>query len=88
VLTDGHLNEGITEPDRVQALTRSGFGSDEIRTGCLGFGDAYNEEILAAMSAVGHGQLHDADSAEKFPGIGPRTRWAPENHCAKRSSPR
>src|SRR5215469_14283014 len=69
VLTDGHLNQGITEPDRVEALTRSGFGKDGIRTACLGFGDAYNEEILAAMSGVGHGQLHDADSAEKFPGI-------------------
>jgi len=69
VLTDGHLNQGITEPDRVEALTRSGFGKDEIRTGCLGFGNSYNEQILAAMSAVGHGQLHDADSAEKFPAI-------------------
>jgi hypothetical protein len=35
---------------------------DEIRTSCLGFGDAYNENILAAMSKVGQGQLHDADS--------------------------
>jgi len=69
VLTDGHLNQGITEPDRVEALTRSGFGKDGIRTACLGFGDAYNEEILEAMSTVGHGQLHDADSAEKFPAI-------------------
>jgi hypothetical protein len=48
---------------------QSGFGKDGIRTACLGFGDAYKEEILAAMSAVGHGQLHDADSAEKFPAI-------------------
>jgi Ca-activated chloride channel family protein len=69
VLTDGHLNQRITEPDRVEALTRSGFGKDGIRTGCLGFGNSYNEQVLAAMSAVGHGQLHDADSAEKFPAI-------------------
>jgi Ca-activated chloride channel homolog len=69
VLTDGHVNHGITEPDRVEALTRSGFGKDGIRTACLGFGDAYNEEILASMSGVGHGQLHDADSPKKFPTI-------------------
>jgi hypothetical protein len=69
VLTDGHLNQGITEPDRVEALTRGGFGKDGIRTGCLGFGNSYNEQVLAAMSAVGRGQLHDADSAEKFPAI-------------------
>jgi Ca-activated chloride channel homolog len=69
VLTDGHLNQGITEPDRVEALTRGGFGKDGIRTGCLGFGNSYNEQVLAAMSAVGHGQHHDAASAEKFPAI-------------------
>jgi Ca-activated chloride channel homolog len=69
VLTDGYLNQGITEPDTVEALTRSGFGKDGIRTSCLGFGDSYNEEILLAMSGVGHGQLHDADSADKFPAI-------------------
>src|SRR3984957_20219406 len=48
VLTDGHLNQGIVEPDTVEALTRSGFGKDGIRTSCLGFGDSYNEEILLA----------------------------------------
>jgi len=69
LLTDGHLNAGITEPDRVEALTRAGLEKDEIRTSCLGFGDAYNENILAAMSKVGQGQLHDADSPEKFPVI-------------------
>jgi von Willebrand factor type A domain len=69
VLTDGHLNQGIIEPDTVEALTRSGFGKDGIRTSCLGFGDSYNEEILLTMSKVGNGQLHDADSVEKFPAI-------------------
>jgi Ca-activated chloride channel family protein len=69
LLTDGHLNAGITEPDHVEALTRAGLQKDEIRTSCLGFGDGYNENILAAMSKVGQGQLHDADSPEKFPVI-------------------
>jgi Ca-activated chloride channel homolog len=69
VLTDGHLNQGIIEPDTVEELTRRGFGKDGIRTSCLGFGDSYNEEILLAMSGVGHGQLHDADSVDKFPAI-------------------
>jgi Ca-activated chloride channel homolog len=67
LLTDGHLNAGITEPDHVEALTRAGVEKDEIRTSCLGFGDGYNENILAAMSKAGQGQLHDADSPEKFP---------------------
>jgi Ca-activated chloride channel family protein len=67
LLTDGNLNAGITEPDLVEALTRAGLEKDEIRTSCPGFGDGYNENILAAMSKVGQGQLHDADSREKFP---------------------
>jgi hypothetical protein len=50
-------------------LTRAGLEKDEIRTSCLGFGDGYNENILAAMSRVGQGQLHYADSPEKFPVI-------------------
>ena len=66
LLTDGHLNAGITEPEHVEALTRAGLEKDEIRTSCLGFGDGYNENILAAMSKIGQGQLHDADSPEKF----------------------
>jgi hypothetical protein len=69
LLTDGHVNAGITEPDHVEALTRAGFQKDEIRTSCLGFGDHYNENVLAAMSKVGQGQLHDADSPEKIPVI-------------------
>jgi Ca-activated chloride channel homolog len=69
LLTDGHLNAGITEPEHVEALTRAGLDKGEIRTSCLGFGDGYNEDTLAAMSKVGQGQLHDADSPEKFPVI-------------------
>jgi hypothetical protein len=69
LLTDGHLNARITERDRVEALTRAGLDKDEIRTSCLGFGDSYIEHILAAMSKVGQGQLHHADSPEKFPVI-------------------
>jgi Ca-activated chloride channel homolog len=69
LLTDGHLNAGITKPDHVEALTRAGLEKDEIRTSCLGFGDSYNENILVAMSKVRQGQLHDADSPEKFPVI-------------------
>jgi hypothetical protein len=53
LLTDGHLNQGIIEPENVEALTRSGFSKDAIRTSCLGFGDNYNEVVLATMSSVG-----------------------------------
>src|SRR5215469_2190175 len=67
LLTDGQLNQGIIEPESVEALTRSGFSKDAVRTSCLGFGDDYNEVVLATMSAVGNGELHDAVSPETFP---------------------
>ena len=47
LLMDGHLNAGNTEPDGVEALTGAGLEKDGIRTSCLGFGDGYNENILA-----------------------------------------
>jgi hypothetical protein len=61
VLTDGHLNQGITEPDRVEALTRSRFSKDGIRTGCLGFGNSYQgrntrgDERGSSFTTIGAG---------------------------------
>ena len=37
-----------------------------IRTSCLGFGDHYNEDLLATISTVGTGAMHDATEPEAF----------------------
>ncbi len=69
LLSDGHLNEGIIEPDAVQSIVLAGLQADRIRTACLGFGDSYNEDLLAQLSRTTHGEFYDANSAEKFPAI-------------------
>jgi Ca-activated chloride channel homolog len=69
LLTDGALNHGIVEPAAVGQVVVSGLEQDAIRTSCLGFGDDYNEDLLAALARATNGQFHDASSAEKFAAI-------------------
>ena len=69
LLSDGHLNVGIIEPPAVQRLVASGLEQDTIRTACLGFGDGYNEDLMAELARSTNGAFYDADSPEKLPGI-------------------
>ena len=69
LLSDGHLNHGIVEPEAVRRIVAAGLEGHRIRTSCLGFGDKYNEDIMAALAQVTSGQFYDADSPEKFPAI-------------------
>lgn len=69
LLTDGHLNVGIVDPPQVAQIVNAGLQQDAVRTSCLGFSDAYNEDLLAALAQNGGGALHDADSPENFPAI-------------------
>jgi len=69
VLTDGHLNHGITEPEQVRQIVADGMERHQIRTSCLGFGDGYNEDLLEQLANQGGGALHDVTSPEKFPEV-------------------
>ena len=69
LLSDGHLNAGITEPAAVQQLVAAGLEHDTIRTACLGFGDGYNEDLMAELARSTNGAFYDADSPEKLPAI-------------------
>jgi hypothetical protein len=50
LLSDGCLNQGITEPTQVKQIMSQGYTNEGIRTSCLGFGDYYNEELLADIA--------------------------------------
>jgi Ca-activated chloride channel family protein len=69
LLTDGNLNEGITDPTQVGQIVASGLENDKVRTSCLGFGDSYSEDILRQLAKASGGDFHDADSPEKLPVI-------------------
>lgn len=69
LLTDGQLNAGITEPALVEQIVASGLEKDGVRTATLGFGDNYDETILAALAKRANGEFYDADGPEKLPAI-------------------
>ncbi len=69
LLTDGQLNAGITDPDRVKQIVTEGVESRGIRTSCLGFGRSYNEDLLEAMANATGGGFHDANNPDALPEI-------------------
>lgn len=67
LLTDGHANMGITEPDTLTGLCSSAK-RQQITTTMIGFGDGYDEKLLAAMADAGGGNDYwcaGADQATK-----------------------
>jgi Ca-activated chloride channel family protein len=69
MLSDGHLNHGIVEPPAVLQVVMAGLEQDFVRTSCLGFGDNYNEDLMAELARATNGQFYDADSPETLPAI-------------------
>jgi Ca-activated chloride channel family protein len=54
LLTDGQANLGVTDQDRLASMTLSA-ASKGVSTSCIGFGDGYSEQLLAAMASAGRG---------------------------------
>jgi Ca-activated chloride channel homolog len=69
LLTDGQLNIGIVEPDKVRHVVADGLEAHGVRTSCLGFGNEYNEDLLVAVSQATGGAFYDANQADKLPAV-------------------
>ncbi len=69
LLSDGHLNVGITAPDEVARVVSDGLERSRIRTATLGFGNGYDENLLERLATCSGGNFYDANSAEKLPAI-------------------
>lgn len=54
VLTDGHANAGIVDPDAVATMT-SGAARHGITTSVIGFGEDYDEKFIALVADAGQG---------------------------------
>lgn len=54
ILTDGQVNVGETDPDRLASMALSAR-SRSISTSTIGFGDGYDERLLAAIADAGSG---------------------------------
>jgi Ca-activated chloride channel homolog len=68
LFTDGIANEGITEVPRLVSLAR-GASADRITTSCIGFGPAFNEDLLREMSVAGGGNYWYVESPDQMSGI-------------------
>jgi Ca-activated chloride channel homolog len=69
LLTDGQLNCGIVEPDKVCRVVGDGLEAHGVRTSCLGFGNGYNEDLLVALAQATGGGFYDANQADRLPAI-------------------
>lgn len=69
LLSDGHLNTGVRDPVQVASIVGSGLECDQIRTSTLGFGDGYDEDLLANLASSTSGQFYDANDADKLPAV-------------------
>ncbi len=54
LISDGHVNAGISEPDRFAELTAKAY-ADGLVTSTLGYGEGYDETLLAAIARAGLG---------------------------------
>lgn len=54
VLSDGHANNGITDPDAFRRMAARAAGS-QITSSTIGIGDHYDERILAELAVGGNG---------------------------------
>jgi Ca-activated chloride channel family protein len=68
LLSDGHANAGITDPDSLTGMV-SGIKGKEIGTTTIGFGRNFDENLLAALADAGGGNSYFAEGPDDAPGI-------------------
>jgi len=65
LLSDGHANQGETNPD-ILGEYASGLQSRGIISTTVGIGDGYSPEILQAIAENGGGRMHDAEYPDEI----------------------
>lgn len=66
LLTDGHANRGITAPDRLAGMAATAARAG-VQTTSIGFGDGFNEELLAAIADRSGGGYFYAEQPDDLP---------------------
>jgi len=69
LLTDGLANQGITEPNRLEAIVASRLKDESISLSTFGVGNDYNEDLLQNLAEFGSGNYYFIASPDKIPGI-------------------
>lgn len=68
LLSDGHANEGITDPVDLQEHARE-LMLRGVMTSTLGIGDGYDEKLLRGIAEHGGGRLHDAEFTDEISSV-------------------
>jgi len=68
LLTDGLANRGITDRGQLVGLCRDAAGRG-VTTTTIGFGEGYDEDLLAAMADAGGGGAYYIERPDQAPGV-------------------
>lgn len=68
MVSDGHANNGISDPDQLQRLAERAYRSRRITSTTIGLGLGYDETVLAAIAVGGSGNHRFAADADDLPG--------------------
>jgi Ca-activated chloride channel family protein len=68
LLSDGHANVGITDPEALAALAASA-NVDGLSTSTIGFDDGYDEVLLAAIADAGAGNDYFCGGPDQAPAV-------------------
>lgn len=68
LLTDGHANMGITDPEQLIGLTRAA-AQVGISTTTIGFGQGYDEDLLRGMADGGRGATYYIERTDQALGV-------------------
>ncbi len=68
LLTDGQANAGILEPVQLTGLTEGAAGR-QVSTTCIGFGPAFNEDLLQSMARGGRGNFWYVEETDQMAAI-------------------
>lgn len=63
LISDGHVNAGVSEPDKLGDLARGAYGAG-LTTSTLGYGLDYDETLLTAITRGGSGNHHFAQDPD------------------------
>ncbi len=68
ILSDGHANRGICNPDELKEHARE-LRNRGVMTSTLGIGNGYDELLLKGLAEEGGGRFHDAEGAEDISAV-------------------
>lgn len=68
LLSDGHANEGVTDPGQLSEYF-NGLARLGVQTSCVGLGEGYDQGLLARLAQAGEGVFDHASLPQQLEGV-------------------